>query len=490
MQSAGEGEHKALEFIRKKSLEPGFDTNTSICIYSPDSDLIFLGLSTHLKHLCLFREARWSNGNENFLRAFEREIKETKYDFVWVSLIRDYFELEYREVKKDIGKVFDLERVIDDFIFVFFFIGNDFVPGMLSLEERELNFDNLINSLKDNIIDLKDYITKNGEIIWPNAVKFFRKFARKHVDLALLDNKIKSEEEEKEINSELNLKKTESTLSLTMSLSLSKADSRSSIQELDKSFILQVRSLCKSNPALAKEYYYTEKFKIDIAQNPEEYKKIVKSYLEGIQFLLKYYYKGCPSYSWFYPYHFPPLIIDLLDVKFVTEIVSSDFLNFEVGEPYDPFHHLITTVPIKEMTDLLPDSITCIITDKDSILNSFYPEKFELDCFGARYEKGYIPIIPIIPHEILLEKYSSVKNSPNLTEEEKKRNIPQPIFLFQWDESMENETLAPLNKYYDEIETKAKMSNFDLKGIQQDFQSDNKMTGSGNCFKSFDYRAI
>jgi 5'-3' exonuclease len=40
---------------------------------------------------------------------------------------------------------FDLERIIDDFIFFCFFIGNDFLPSLSALDIAEGSLDKLID---------------------------------------------------------------------------------------------------------------------------------------------------------------------------------------------------------------------------------------------------------------------------------------------------------------------------------------------------------
>lgn len=43
---------------------------------------------------------------------------------------------------------FDLERIIDDFVFFCFFIGNDFLPSLSALDIAEGSLDSLIDLYK------------------------------------------------------------------------------------------------------------------------------------------------------------------------------------------------------------------------------------------------------------------------------------------------------------------------------------------------------
>ncbi len=66
---------------------------------------------------------------------------------------------------------FNLERIIDDFAFFCFFIGNDFIPSLTTLDIGEGALDKLIDFYKKclNDGDLNDYITNQGEINWDRA---------------------------------------------------------------------------------------------------------------------------------------------------------------------------------------------------------------------------------------------------------------------------------------------------------------------------------
>ena len=56
--------------------------------------------------------------------------------------------LEYREIAGKMQFKFDLERIIDDFVFFCFFIGNDFLPSISALDISEGSLDILIDFYK------------------------------------------------------------------------------------------------------------------------------------------------------------------------------------------------------------------------------------------------------------------------------------------------------------------------------------------------------
>jgi 5'-3' exoribonuclease 2 len=70
--------------------------------------------------------------------------------------------LEYKHLQGQMKIRFDLERIIDDFIFFCFFIGNDFLPGLSALDIGEGSLDHLINFYKKCLPDMTDYVTFQG----------------------------------------------------------------------------------------------------------------------------------------------------------------------------------------------------------------------------------------------------------------------------------------------------------------------------------------
>lgn len=47
-----------------------------------------------------------------------------------LSILRDYLEQEFISLKKDLTFKYDMEKIIDDWIFMGFLVGNDFIPHL------------------------------------------------------------------------------------------------------------------------------------------------------------------------------------------------------------------------------------------------------------------------------------------------------------------------------------------------------------------------
>lgn len=72
---------------------------------------------------------------------------------------------------------YDFERIIDDFVFLCFFVGNDFLPNLPSLKIREGAIDQLIYLYKLTINEFDDYLTNKGELNLKDISKIFSKLA-------------------------------------------------------------------------------------------------------------------------------------------------------------------------------------------------------------------------------------------------------------------------------------------------------------------------
>ena len=121
----GEGEHKILHYIKNNNLKG------KICIYGLDADLIQLSLVSHKPNIVLLRETTDYN------------IENTKSEYVYlkIDILKNHLIRSF-----NIPKIVDEKRLIDDYIFMCFLLGNDFMNHIPSLNLRYGGHDVLLDT--------------------------------------------------------------------------------------------------------------------------------------------------------------------------------------------------------------------------------------------------------------------------------------------------------------------------------------------------------
>eukprot|EP00644_Phytophthora_capsici_P014195 jgi/Phyca11/531963/estExt2_fgenesh1_pg.C_PHYCAscaffold_30124 len=188
----GEGEHKLMQYIRVQRSQPGYDPNQHHVLHGLDADLIMLGLATHevkfsiLREEVLFGKQKYErerqkeqqmvlDANGTTLNKRKRgEFGEHDGDLVaddlkplqylHIATLREYLQVEFEPLSRVLSFQYDFERVVDDFVFLCFFVGNDFLPHLPSLDIRDGALDFLILLYAKLLPAMGGYLTDGGNV--------------------------------------------------------------------------------------------------------------------------------------------------------------------------------------------------------------------------------------------------------------------------------------------------------------------------------------
>jgi 5'-3' exoribonuclease 2 len=122
-----------------------------------------------------------------------------------------------------------------------------------------------------------------------------------------------------------------------------------------------------------------------------EKKKLVdlfRSYSEGLAWVMRYYYQGCASWSWYYPYHYAPFASGLT-------CVSRFKHTFELAAPFKPLAQLMGVLP-STSAHCMPPVCRELMQDSSSPIIDFYPTDFKCDLNGKKYTWQAVSILPFI----------------------------------------------------------------------------------------------
>ncbi|KAJ2204021.1 5'-3' exoribonuclease 2, partial [Coemansia sp. RSA 518] len=155
----------------------------------------------------------------------------------------------------------------------------------------------------------------------------------------------------------------------------------------------------KFHEAGYKARYYGLKFNI-AEGDKEKISEIVEHYVRGLCWVLKYYYQGCMSWSWYYPYHYAPLASDFCDLDMVNA-------TLDLGAPLRPYEQLMGVLPARSRIHL-PAEFGPLMTSPDSPIIDFYPVDFPLDLNGKKFLWQAVILLPFIDQTRLLDAVQKV----------------------------------------------------------------------------------
>uniref|UniRef100_A0A8C8MEA6 5'-3' exoribonuclease n=1 Tax=Oncorhynchus tshawytscha TaxID=74940 RepID=A0A8C8MEA6_ONCTS len=448
----GEGEHKIMDYIRRQRAQPHHDPNTHHCLCGADADLIMLGLATHEPNFTIIREefkpnqprpcamcgqkgheikdcqgvAREKQGEHDEF-ADTMPASEQEFIFIRLCVLREYLEREL--TMASLPFPFDFERTVDDWVFMCFFVGNDFLPHLPSLEIREGAIDRLVGIYKDVVHKTGGYITENGFVKLESVELIMQA-------IGVAEDNIFKKRKEDDVRWKLEAVAFSRELFLfnrSFSSFVKLRGGRFSIGSSDGQDGRGVKRKAEDSDSEPepednvrlwedgwKQRYYKTKFDVD-ATDDDFRKKVVKSYVEGLCWVLRYYYQGCASWKWYFPFHYAPFASDFKDIKGM-------FTDFELGtKPFKPLEQLMGVFPAAS-GNFLPQTWRSLMSNPESSIIDFYPDDFAIDLNGKKYAWQGVALLPFVDERRLRAALAEVY--PNLSPEENKRNSLGSDMLF------------------------------------------------------------
>tara|TARA_B110001452_G_scaffold206981_1_gene177120 strand:- start:690 stop:2276 length:1587 start_codon:yes stop_codon:yes gene_type:complete len=323
----GEGEHKIFEYIRKNNHK-----NDNTVIYGMDADLIMLSLN-HLKYcesIYLYRET------PQFIKFIDKSLSsEEKYLINIAELGTQIYKILSNDKINDNSNIDSdiLYSKIDDYIFICFLLGNDFMPHLPAINIRLNGFTVLFDLYKELFSGEKTLI-KDGKIVWSNFKLYIQKLATNEHNFLYEIYNIRNKQQKKYFPENTD-------------------------EEKQNKFI-QTPSWERNIERFINPYerywefrYYYSLFDLNVDNNKNAITNICNNYLQTLQWTYYYYSKGCVNWNHYYKYHYPPLLIDLCKhiPYFDSEIVLKE--EYDILHP----HVLLSYVLPRNSLNLLPDKI-------------------------------------------------------------------------------------------------------------------------------------
>ena len=404
---------------------------------------------------------------------------------------------------------YDLERIVDDFVFMCFFVGNDFLPHSPTLEIREGAIELLMSLYKKILPSLDGYLTDNGEVNGERTKVLVKELS--YLETGILQKRKIKEQRDAQRRAEQELRNAQqrernqrpkvedgkggssadANRNAAMALKRTRDSDFTSPPpskrlETDHNKAATPNTVATPNTAVApntaaapdtaatpanptaattsntpnappnkkaapaapedevrlgdpgyRDRYYSMKFHSELS-DVDAMRAICGSYIEGLAWVLRYYYQGCCSWKWYYPYHYAPFAADI--AHYLGEIHPT----FTKGSPFKPFEQLMGVLP--------PASAKCVpkpyryvmgVADENEMVKQspilhLYPTDFKLDRNGKAMLWQAVILLPFMEEEDLLHALSGLDEK--LTDAEKNRNTLGEDMLFV----NTNHPLAPI----------------------------------------------
>jgi 5'-3' exonuclease len=311
----GEGEHKLFQHIRDNK-ESHKDQNT--VIYGLDADLLMLSIFHHeFTNLYVYREA------PEFAKSLNADLENGEAYLLDITAL-------CKSVCSEMGCRHNHLRRVYDYAFLCFMLGNDFLPHLPALNIRTNGIFTLLDAYKDTLGNSANtyIIGDGGAIQWANFKKVVHLLSRQEETLMQTEYKKRGE--------------------IRFSTSYSTEAEKESV--FNNTPLLYRQTEHYINP---QERGWAQRYYKALFHTTHSVDAICTNYLEGLEWVYKYYTDSCVDWRWKYDYHYQPLLADLTNA--IPKQETSFFANKKtILTPFHPKTQLCYVLPPEYLDVVLP----------------------------------------------------------------------------------------------------------------------------------------
>jgi 5'-3' exonuclease len=369
----GEGEHKIINYI--KSL--GDDKCIDI-IYGLDADLIMLSLTCSKSKIYLLRESsqiftpkRGSYQNHQTFMSYKTvdidTLKRCVGDFMMATSSSQHTPEMHR-------------NFINDYVFICFVLGNDFLPHFPSIDIKYNGIEILCNTYKETYNELNTFAITDGHINPQFIMTFLEKLVQN--EDARFKNNLKEYYEMTHIPRHFKTPLEQ----YTHDLDYFPIINRTAHKIVDPD----------SDP-FWKTTYYSRFFGIN---NPTtNYDDICEEFVKGLVWNARYYFQGISDHSWYYKYNAAPFMVDVLNYLRKQSDLKSLFHPQNLQETQlevSALEQLLIVLPYTSH-NLIPNKhLISKIQEVENGLVHLYPVAFDIISFMKTQMWECTPLLPPI----------------------------------------------------------------------------------------------
>jgi 5'-3' exonuclease len=244
---------------------------------------------------------------------------------------------------------------IYDYIFICFFLGNDFLPHFPSVNIRTGGTDKMLNAYRATIKPT-EFLTDGKTIDWKNVRKLVTFLVKMEEQNIIQEHKTRDKFKNRNNKHSFKKDSKDSKDSKVLEEEFKRFESCPTTERDLEKYINPFNPNWQSR-------YYRALFGIKSDTNDEQKKEISINYLQGLEWTMKYYTSGCCDWRWRYKYCYPPLLQDL--IKHIP-VFATEFIEPKPFNPVIQMVQLCYVLPRNNLTLLPPNLARELLRKYDS----------------------------------------------------------------------------------------------------------------------------